>query len=101
MPALRVATAGAALVLLTAGSTVAQPTAPATGKPISLLKILSLPDKTKITAQPQARHPDLEDSRCRHAAKAVAFGCGRNSRYDPGRCLARRGADRDSATRGR
>jgi hypothetical protein len=48
MPALRIATAGAALVLLTAGSTVAQPTAPATGKPISLLKIFSLPDKTKI-----------------------------------------------------
>ena len=47
MPALRIATAGAALVLLTAGSTVAQPTAPATGKPISLLKIFSLPDKTK------------------------------------------------------
>ncbi len=48
MPALRIATAGAALVLLTAGSTVAQPTGPATGKPISLLKILALPDKTKI-----------------------------------------------------
>ena len=48
MPAFRIATAGAALVLLTAGSTVAQPTAPATGKPISLLKIFSLPDKTKI-----------------------------------------------------
>ena len=48
MPALRIATAGMALVLLSAGSTVAQPTAPATGKPISLLKILTFPDKTKI-----------------------------------------------------
>ena len=48
MPVLRIATAGAALLLLTAGSAVAQPTSPATGKPITLLNILTIPDKTKI-----------------------------------------------------
>jgi hypothetical protein len=48
MPVLRIATAGAALLLLTAGSAIAQPTSPATGKPITLLNILTLPDKTKI-----------------------------------------------------
>src|SRR5262249_21129903 len=47
MPVLRIASAGAALLLLTAGSAIAQPTSAATGKPISLLKILTLPAKTK------------------------------------------------------
>ena len=48
MPALRIATAGAALLVLTAGSTIAQPTGTATSKPISILKILAPSDNLKI-----------------------------------------------------
>src|SRR4249919_3650211 len=48
MPALRIATAGAALLVLTAGSTIAQPTGTATSKPISILKILGPSDNAKI-----------------------------------------------------
>ena len=48
MPALRIATAGAALLVLTAGSTIAQPTGTATSKPISILKILAPSDNVKI-----------------------------------------------------
>jgi hypothetical protein len=48
MPALRIATAGAALLVLTAGSTIAQPTGTATSKPISILKILAPSDNAKI-----------------------------------------------------
>jgi hypothetical protein len=48
MPALRIATAGAALLVLTAGSTTAQPTGTATSKPISILKILAASDNAKI-----------------------------------------------------
>ena len=48
MPALRIATAGAALLVLTAGSTTAQPTGTATSKPISILKILAPSDNAKI-----------------------------------------------------
>src|SRR6476660_3188244 len=48
MPALRIATAGAALLVLTAGSTIAQPTGTATSKPISILKILAPSDNGKI-----------------------------------------------------
>ena len=48
MPALRIATAGAALLVLTAGSTIAQPTGTATSKPISILKILAPSDNSKI-----------------------------------------------------
>jgi hypothetical protein len=50
MPALRIATAGAALLVLTAGSTIAQPTGTATSKPISILKILAPSDNAKIRA---------------------------------------------------
>jgi hypothetical protein len=49
MPALRIATAGAALLVLTAGTTIAQPTGTATSKPISILKLLTS-DNTKIKA---------------------------------------------------
>ena len=48
MSALRIATAGAALLVLTAGSTIAQPTGTATSKPISILKILAPSDNAKI-----------------------------------------------------
>jgi len=48
MPALRIATAGAALLVLTGGSTIAQPTGTATSKPISILKILAPSDNAKI-----------------------------------------------------
>ena len=48
MLVLRIATAGAALLLLTDGSTLTQPTGPGTAKPITLLKVLAPPDKTKI-----------------------------------------------------
>jgi hypothetical protein len=47
MPALRIATAGAALLVLTAGTTIAQPTGTATSKPISILKILAPTDNTR------------------------------------------------------
>jgi len=47
MPALRIATAFAALLVLTAGSTTAQPTG-TTSKPISILKILAPSDNAKI-----------------------------------------------------
>ncbi len=50
MPALRIATAGAVLLVLTAGTTIAQPTGTATSKPISILKILAPSDNTKIKA---------------------------------------------------
>lgn len=50
MPALRIATAGAVLLVLTAGTTIAQPTGTATSKPISILKILAPTDNTKIKA---------------------------------------------------
>lgn len=73
MPALRIAAAGAALLLLTAGSISAQPTGTATSKPISILKILAPADNTKTkprghrlgaltwkthaaSAHPRARH---------------------------------------------
>jgi hypothetical protein len=47
MPALRIATAGAVLLVLTAGTTIAQPTGTATSKPISILKILAPSDNTR------------------------------------------------------
>ena len=48
MPALRIATAGAALLVLTAGNTIAQPTGTATSKPISILNILAPSDNGRI-----------------------------------------------------
>jgi hypothetical protein len=47
MPALRIATAGAVVLVLTAGTTIAQPTGTATSKPISILKILASSDNTR------------------------------------------------------
>jgi hypothetical protein len=47
MPALRIATAGAVLLVLTAGTTIAQPTGTATSKPISILKLLAPADNAR------------------------------------------------------
>jgi hypothetical protein len=50
MPAIRTAAASAAFLVITAGNTIAQSTTVAApGKPIPLLRILTLPDKTKIS----------------------------------------------------